>query len=539
MDVQAINSKLPIPRLASPLSGSGPCGKPAGGQEMLLTTTWPQTSGINASIGPAQSLTLSSPLPVIACQSLGPTPPGKPVPNKRGRKPLTTMPSTKKHIQNLTNQRAFRQRRENYIRNLEHKAQNLEILYAQAQEEIKSLKEQLGVCKKQFPECSRNVCGNGPVEITVESMEQHQNASNKLNKSSCRGGAGDISQQIYAGQVVGDHEIEMFNITGSRADCQRKDGNDVVMNEAAMSPTSCCSDGSVHSPSMMPPSVQQATNGIFPYQLSPTSPTGHFTNGLSAANGTASGTYVPSQQDAYHSQISATAASFSAFNDPPEQILHNGSLQHQHSPPAQQQRQLLQSQHMRNQHSESVPQFNERRQSLIDDIVAGQSLFCEKNGSLCYCEPDPVSNASNLDIEDPNKVAFQSLGGKAFFDPETGTKMWVLPRSSTPNGSLCDSMISNSYFQTNVNNGYSPPSSVSSSSPSPTHSINGGSACPPLPSPEEPEPHWQLQQQRYYSQQAHHQTSPPHHTSQQPQSSFGELKWINLHREEQSCGGCT
>ncbi|RIA80685.1 hypothetical protein C1645_792069 [Glomus cerebriforme] len=90
-------------------------------------------------------------LNVIPCQqTLNLHPIGKPIPNRRGRKPLTTMPSGKKHVQNLTNQRAFRQRKATYIRTLEIKASNLEMLYNSAQNEIKSLNDRIVMLEKKL-----------------------------------------------------------------------------------------------------------------------------------------------------------------------------------------------------------------------------------------------------------------------------------------------------------------------------------------------------------------------------------------------------
>ncbi|GET61854.1 hypothetical protein GLOIN_2v1580086 [Rhizophagus irregularis DAOM 181602=DAOM 197198] len=56
-------------------------------------------------------------------QTLNLHPAGKPMPNRRGRKPLATMPLGSKKARSEPNQqRAFRQRKENYIRNLELRA---------------------------------------------------------------------------------------------------------------------------------------------------------------------------------------------------------------------------------------------------------------------------------------------------------------------------------------------------------------------------------------------------------------------------------
>ncbi|PKY54392.1 hypothetical protein RhiirA4_501345 [Rhizophagus irregularis] len=72
------------------------------------------------------------------------------MPNRRGRKPLATMPLGKKHVQNLTNQRAFRQRKENYIRSLELRASDLEMLYNSARDEIKTLNDRIAMLEKRL-----------------------------------------------------------------------------------------------------------------------------------------------------------------------------------------------------------------------------------------------------------------------------------------------------------------------------------------------------------------------------------------------------
>ncbi|CAG8630958.1 867_t:CDS:2 [Funneliformis mosseae] len=92
-----------------------------------------------------------SSLNIIPCQqTININPIGKPIPNKRGRKPLTTMPSTKKHIQNLANQRAFRQRRDNYVKNLESKVLDLERQHSSAQNEIKNLRDEVEMLRKKL-----------------------------------------------------------------------------------------------------------------------------------------------------------------------------------------------------------------------------------------------------------------------------------------------------------------------------------------------------------------------------------------------------
>ncbi|KAF9902298.1 DNA-binding transcription factor yap1 [Linnemannia zychae] len=53
---------------------------------------------------------------------------GKPAPKKAGRKPLTTEPTTKRKAQNRAAQRAFRERKEKYVKSLEDRIKELEEL---------------------------------------------------------------------------------------------------------------------------------------------------------------------------------------------------------------------------------------------------------------------------------------------------------------------------------------------------------------------------------------------------------------------------
>ncbi|CAG8765056.1 19157_t:CDS:2 [Gigaspora rosea] len=76
---------------------------------------------------------------IVSCQSSASSG-GK---NKRGRKPLPTMPSDKRHFRNLFNQRSFRERKKIQLKDLESRAEKFEILYNESQNEIKSLKERV------------------------------------------------------------------------------------------------------------------------------------------------------------------------------------------------------------------------------------------------------------------------------------------------------------------------------------------------------------------------------------------------------------
>ncbi|GBB92424.1 hypothetical protein RclHR1_02000005 [Rhizophagus clarus] len=76
-------------------------------------------------------------------QSEQPTEPQK---KKPGRKPLTNTPSSKRKAQNRAAQRAFRERKERYVKELENKIKELESMSAksvQENQQLKSLVEQL------------------------------------------------------------------------------------------------------------------------------------------------------------------------------------------------------------------------------------------------------------------------------------------------------------------------------------------------------------------------------------------------------------
>ena len=62
----------------------------------------------------------------------------------------------------MTNQRAFRRRREDYVRTLETKASTYELLYADAQRDIKMLRERLALLEKRLAKTQEdddNKCG--------------------------------------------------------------------------------------------------------------------------------------------------------------------------------------------------------------------------------------------------------------------------------------------------------------------------------------------------------------------------------------------
>nr|CAG8531969.1 9269_t:CDS:2 [Entrophospora candida] len=99
-------------------------------------------------------------------------------PTKRGRKPLSIMPSAKKHIQNLTNQRAFRQRRETYRKTLETKNTELEAKLNEAKIEIESLRKKVASLEKQIGSA------NSGTAFCDNSAGGYVNFGNNINTSS-------------------------------------------------------------------------------------------------------------------------------------------------------------------------------------------------------------------------------------------------------------------------------------------------------------------------------------------------------------------
>ncbi|RIA98972.1 hypothetical protein C1645_748192 [Glomus cerebriforme] len=102
----------------------------------------------------------------------------RPSQNKRGRKPLSKMPDTKKHIQNLTNQRAFRRRREDYVRTLEQKATTYEILYNEAQNNVKMLREKLTSLERRLAKAQENKCGGN---MSCNKSTYRENGTSDMN----------------------------------------------------------------------------------------------------------------------------------------------------------------------------------------------------------------------------------------------------------------------------------------------------------------------------------------------------------------------
>ncbi|RIA85119.1 hypothetical protein C1645_387920 [Glomus cerebriforme] len=142
--------------------------------------------------------------------------------NKRGRKPLSSMPTTKKHIQNLTNQRAFRQRRETYIRSLESKASRFEGLLKVARNEVDSLKERVALLEVQVEIEERiNICnGVNDLQTTTTTISDE---NIRINRN--------------------DNNINSFNDDNNKINDD--DNNSSSLNGVQYnSNTSCCGDQS-------------------------------------------------------------------------------------------------------------------------------------------------------------------------------------------------------------------------------------------------------------------------------------------------------
>jgi len=152
--------KLPIPRLP-PTSLLTPNNKFS---DMLIPNNWTQQTQL-----PINLPTTCQPM-LTSTSSMS-----KPPQNKRGRKPLSKMPETKKHIQNLTNQRAFRRRREDYVRTLETKATTYEMLYNEAQNDIKILRDRLTLLERRLAKAQTQ--GNQNDKLCNTSVYQESDTS--------------------------------------------------------------------------------------------------------------------------------------------------------------------------------------------------------------------------------------------------------------------------------------------------------------------------------------------------------------------------
>ena len=131
-------------------------------------------------------------------------------------------------MQNLTNQRAFRQRRENYIRSLENKAATLEILYAQARDEIKALKEQLtSLGKQRLNGGDASICANGLSAETMDTQFARKLCSKPLD--SCCG----VDRSMYTVPDMENHDMSGSQLFAN-TDNQQKNGLscDVVMGDS-------------------------------------------------------------------------------------------------------------------------------------------------------------------------------------------------------------------------------------------------------------------------------------------------------------------
>ena len=89
-------------------------------------------------------------------------------------------------MQNLTNQRAFRQRKENYIQTLENKVLNLEMLYTFAQNEIEALKQKVVMLEKKIDSSrsskNRGIVGSAMYQAIVDNQTSFYVVDEQKNK---------------------------------------------------------------------------------------------------------------------------------------------------------------------------------------------------------------------------------------------------------------------------------------------------------------------------------------------------------------------
>ncbi|GES79821.1 b-zip transcription factor [Rhizophagus clarus] len=160
--------KLPIPRLSTTSLLTPNTKFP----DMLIPNNWTQQTQL-----PITLPTTCQPM-LTSTSSMG-----KPAQNKRGRKPLSKMPETKKHIQNLTNQRAFRRRREDYVRTLETKAATYELLYNEAQNDIKMLRDRLTLLERRLNKAQTQ--GNQNDKLCNTSVYQESDTPGDTTMNNC------------------------------------------------------------------------------------------------------------------------------------------------------------------------------------------------------------------------------------------------------------------------------------------------------------------------------------------------------------------
>ncbi|CAG8625512.1 884_t:CDS:2 [Acaulospora morrowiae] len=308
-----------------------------------------------------------------------PTPIGKPVPNRRGRKPLTTPPINKKHKQNLNNQRAFRQRRDAYVKGLEIKVKDfedqikeLELLCAQVQNENRSLREKVASLEKRRNE-ENDLCDGG---LSISSTDIQ--LANKISGNKDATGTSMYSvQDIMETTQMGENQIYQ-EIHKDDSSC------DVVMSDASTA-RQFVRDS---------PSYQQC--------LSSTSPK-HYT------------TLLPLENISYQSR--GLPSYLSSFDFNKEKYTH----------------QRHQSRSDSNSSSSS---------SISAEDIINPPLFCEKDGDICFCEP-PVTvddfdlNSARTQTQIPNN------NGRYLVTQKTGKRICmilpprhIMPQSPSTSSSL-------------------------------------------------------------------------------------------------------
>jgi len=111
----------------------------------------------------------------------------------------------------LTNQRAFRRRRQDYVRTLENKATTYEMLYVEAQNDIKILRERLALLERRLVKAQENQNYNDkcdtnlssvyrrPIEVSQQMSESNPYRSIERQSNDDVSGNFDMSNGTYGG----------------------------------------------------------------------------------------------------------------------------------------------------------------------------------------------------------------------------------------------------------------------------------------------------------------------------------------------------
>ncbi|CAG8534334.1 2150_t:CDS:2 [Acaulospora colombiana] len=280
------------------------------------------------------------------------------MPNRRGRKPLATPPTDKKHKQNLSNQRKFRQRRDAYVKGLEVKVKEYEdqlkemgLVCAQVQEENRSLREKVASLEKRRGE--RNELCDGSLGISSTEIQLASKISGSKDVNSCSGSSIYSVQDIIESTQMSENQIYQELHKGENS-C------DVVMGDA--------SDYGSNSGSASRQFVRNSSS----YQqcLSPASPK-HYASLLPLDNIN----YQPRVLPSY----------LSSFD------FHNEQIKEKYS--------------FHRQQTKNGTNPSSTSSMSVEDII-NPPLFCERDGDICFCEPSVTIDDLELnDAKTPSQMS--------------------------------------------------------------------------------------------------------------------------------------